>query len=204
MNNFSEKISFDGRVTIYNSIPKYLYSEEQLDRLQRSNPGINVRSFVDDPTKMVKSKNMVLDAGKKEILDMAFRQPDIPGVESLCFGRIAIGDGGYDFASGTRLYPELTNTSLAHQVGNPILITSFQPVAGDSINGWTKVIAATFFGTNYGPSDFQFQNQTDFYVNETAILDQNDVPFCRLTFNNFPFDPVDNLALTINWHIKVR
>lgn len=202
-NNLKNKWVFDNHVTIYEGIPEHLYSDAEIALLKERNPNVDVESFI-GKRKKVEEKNLVVDVGKQAALNMLFRQPDISGIESLCFCRLGLGDGGYDFATDTRLFPELSDSSLGSAVGNPILITSFQPVAGDTLSGFTKVIAATFFSTNYQPGDFSVQNQQDFFVNESAIFNQNDEMFCRLSFANYPFDPVDNLALTVNWSIKVR
>ena len=198
-----ESFEFEGRLSVFKGIPEGLYTEEELKKLALKNPGVNIGDYLSSE-KPHNTKNVILDLGKKTALNMLFRQLDGPGVVSPSFSDMAIGDGGYDFGALSKKFPKPTDGALNSIVASPIAITSFQGVAGDTLSGFTKLIAATFFSVNYNHSDYSIQNQTDYYINEAGILDRNGNYFNKVSFNNFPFDPLDNIAMTINWEIRVK
>ena len=194
-----QETSLSGNVGYYSishGIPKGVYSEDQLDLLKKQNPKINVEKFMLDKDPSPVMKNKIVEVGKKELLNIVFETGGTP------FKMMAIGDGGFNYATSSKIFPKNSDAALRSPIGQPKEITSFSAVTGDTITGFVKVLASTFFSEDYTESDFKSQNQVDFFVNEVGITTPNGILYSLLSFNNYPFDPKNQQALTIQWFIR--
>lgn len=191
------KLTLEGGFTITPGIPQGVYTEAELSDLQAKNPEKDLAKYI-NATCGPLLKNRIVTVGKQELLNVAFETGG-----GVVFNFMAVGDGGYDFGLDARKFPQNSDTALFHQVGNAQEILSFGAVTGDPIVGFTKVLSSTFFSEDYAESDFLTQNQDDFFLNEVSVQTENAVMFSHITFPNFPFNPADQLALTIQWYIRI-
>jgi len=192
-----EKLELEGRVEIFEGIPRDIYSLQELDRLQFLNPDVDVEEYVVPKKILVSEGNRIVNSGKENLLNHAFEGNG----DFLDF--MAIGDGGYDFAVEKKLFPSVVDSSLGHILGSANEINAFDPTTGDAILGFTKSMSSTFFSETKNTTDFKSENRVDFFVNEMGILTSGGSLFSRVTFNNIPFRPSDLIALTITWYIKI-
>lgn len=182
-----------GSVSIFSGIPKSLYNPEVLNKFERD--GFS-KHFNNLGPRYVQ-KNLVVSNGKKLIANQMFREPTTN--QNICFSRMAIGDGGFDFSGQNRVFPKISDVSLFRQLGQVQNITSFSDVFGSDSEGWSKTLSVTFFSRNLSQNEFSTSNQESFFVNEAGIFSNTGVMVAHVSFTNFPFDPIFDIALTLSW-----
>lgn len=187
-------IGIGGRIVLYNGIPAGLYSIERFEALKTMFPKVDVDRFVVPPEVLDLAKNTVTLSGLKALSNTAFD----PAVAKP-LGYMAVGDGAYNFTTNSRISQKSSNEALYHQVGGLQTILSFAQPTGTVLSGVRKEMSMTFFSENLQATDFVSNNQSEFFINEYGIFNTDGVLYAHITRTNQPFDPLDQVALTVTW-----
>ena len=190
-----DSFNITGHVKIYSGIPKGIYSEEKYLSFPEKYCLIEPKLLYDD-------HNLITAHGKESLLHQTIRELTI-ATSPMTVNYMAVGDGGYDFANSSKLYPASSDLDLTNLLQR-IQITSFVEQDPSSSGAFSTIMATTFFSSGSSEEDFSSSN-IGHYINEAGLYWKDDSDdyhlFARITTKNYPFDPAMDFAITYNWSI---
>jgi len=201
-----EEISLFGHVKVYSGIPRHSYNEDQYNLFPEE-------CLKQEVVLLSETDNMVVNMGKTELLKGVFRPPFRSGdiINPFVVGWMAIGDGGYDFASESRLRVTRLDTDLGNKVDMKSIGNSSYsfPLTQNQTSGSVE-ISTTFYSEDAGTKEgfsFLSANPSKF-INEAGLFTKygDDYKlFARITLpDNLSFEPRAGFAITFNWLVVFR